>query len=95
MKTRIKKKPRKSKVDMAKEKAEVARFGTSYVMSLEPVKNKILNKEKPIPESKIFDFSWSQGEPVKLGKKEKKEPKDQKMSMSFYNIRSKRYNPPR
>ena len=89
------KKPRKSKVDMAKEKAEVARFGTQYVMTLEPVKNKILGKEKPLDEGKIFDFSWKQGDPVKMGRKEKKEPKDQKMDMSFYNARSKRYNPPK
>ena len=90
-----KRKPRKTKVDIAKEKAEVARFGTQFVMSLGPVKNKILNKEKPIDENKIFDFSWKQGEEVKMGKKEKKEPRDQKMDMSFLNIRSKRYNPPK
>ena len=79
------KKKYKNKVDMAKEKAEMARFGTQYVMSLKP------------DEGQIFDFSWSQGQDVKMGKKEKKDYKNhnQNLDMSFYNTRSKRYNPPK
>ena len=91
----VKKKVRKNKKDVAKEKSDLARFGTSYVMSLDAVKKKILKKEEPLTEDKVFDFSWKQGEQVKMGKKEKEEPKDQKMDMSFYNVRQKRYNPPK
>ena len=73
------KKPKKSKVDKAKDAAEMARFGT---------------EEKPKEET-IFDFSWKQGEKAKMGKKEKKAPKDHKMDMSFMNVRSKRYLNPK
>ena len=91
------KKKYKNKVDMAKEKAEMARFGTQYVMSLKPVQRKILKSEKKPDEGQIFDFSWSQGQDVKMGKKEKKDYKNhnQNLDMSFYNTRSKRYNPPK
>ena len=89
------KKPRKSKVDKAKDAAELARFGTSYVMSLKPVQQKITKSEEKPKEESIFDFSWKQGEKAKMGKKEKKAPKDHKMDMSFMNVRSKRYLNPK
>jgi len=90
-----KKKIRKSKVDLAKDKAEMARFGTQYVMSLTPVRNKIMKTEEPPDEKKIFDFTWKQGQPAKMGKPEKKQPKDHKMDMTFMNVRSKRYLDPK
>ena len=65
------KKPRKSKVDKAKDAAELARFGTSYVMSLKPVQQKITKSEEKPKEESIFDFSWKQGDPVQMEKKRK------------------------
>lgn len=88
-------KKRKTKLDVAKQKAELDRFGDQFVMGLSTVKKKILNDEKPPDEKKIFDFTWSQGQDVKMGKTEKKSPSDQGLQMSFYNTRSKRYNPPK
>ena len=66
-------------------------------MSLKPVQRKILKSEKKPDEKQIFDFTWSQGQDVKMGKKEKKNYKNhnQNLDMSFFNTRSKRYNPPK
>jgi len=82
-----------TKKEKAKEKAELARFGEHWVMKRPQVIKKILKKEEPPDEKKIFDFSFTPGGEVKMGKKEKKKASDQGLQMSFYNIRSKRYNP--
>ena len=59
-----------------------------FVMEIPQVKKKVEKEEKPIEVDNIFDKSG--GDKVKMGKKSKK--KDQnKMQMSFYNYKSKKY----
>jgi 6-pyruvoyl-tetrahydropterin synthase len=61
-----------------------------FVMDLKQVKNKLAKVNKKVDANKIFDYSHKEGTKVKTGKKQKKEDPN-KMQMSFYNLRSKKY----
>ena len=59
-------------------------------MDLKQVKNKLAKVDKKVDANAIFDYSHKEGTKVKMGKKPKKEDPN-KMQMSFYNLRSKKY----
>ena len=61
-----------------------------FVMDLKQVKNKIAKTDKAVDANDIFDYSHKEGKKVKMGKKPKKGDGN-KMDMSFYNLRSKKY----
>jgi 6-pyruvoyl-tetrahydropterin synthase len=61
-----------------------------FVMDLKQVKTKLAKIDKKVDANKIFDYSHKEGTKVKTGKKQKKEDPN-KMQMSFYNLRSKKY----
>ena len=61
-----------------------------FVMGIKQVKNKIAKLDKKVDANAIFDYSHSEGKKVKMGKKPKKDDGN-KMDMSFYNLRSKKY----
>ena len=59
-------------------------------MNIKQVKTKLAKADRKIDANKIFDYSHKEGTKVKTGKKQKKEDPN-KMQMSFYNLRSKKY----
>ena len=61
-----------------------------FVMNIKQVKTKLAKADRKIDANKIFDYSHKEGTKVKTGKKQKKEDPN-KMQMSFYNLRSKKY----
>jgi 6-pyruvoyl-tetrahydropterin synthase len=61
-----------------------------FVMDLKQVKTKLAKIDKKVDANKIFDYSHKEGTKVKTGKKQKREDPN-KMQMSFYNLRSKKY----
>lgn len=67
------------------EQKKIDRFGNTFITSLKPVQNKILNKEIKVREEKIFDFGWKEGQPVKTAKKENKKGTYSQLSWVFYN----------
>jgi hypothetical protein len=67
------------------EQKKIDRFGNTFVTSLKPVRDKLLNAENKVREEKIFDFSWKEGLPVKQQAKSKKKGSYDQMNMVFYN----------
>jgi 6-pyruvoyl-tetrahydropterin synthase len=61
-----------------------------FVMDLKQVKNKLAKVNKKVDANKIFDYNFAEGKKVAMGKKPKKDDPN-KMQMSFYNLRSKKY----
>ncbi len=61
-----------------------------FVMNLKQVKNKIEKKEKAVDANTLFDYKFKEGSKVRFGKKQKKKDPNT-MQLSFYNLRSKKY----
>ena len=59
-----------------------------FTMEIPQVKNKVEKTEKPIEVDSIFDKSG--GKKVQMAKKSKKKNMN-KLQMSFYNFKSKKY----
>ena len=61
-----------------------------FVMNIKQVKTKLAKADKKVDANKIFDYNFAEGKKVAMGKKPKKDDPN-KMQMSFYNLRSKKY----
>lgn len=77
------------KTKREEEESKLHRFGEQFITSLQPVRDKILRKEKKVDENKIFDFNWKEGQKVKQAKKDKKKGTYARLGMVFANPQNK------
>jgi len=77
------------KTTKEQEENKLLRFGGQFITSLKPVQDKILRKEAKVNQNEIFDFNWTEGKKVKIGKKDKKKGSYQRLGMVFYNPQNK------